>query len=71
MHPLKIEYYQRHYLATVRLLDDGHFMIEGGMKDKRSLEKAKKESHFCYVKNVTDGAELKLELINNEWHLSL
>ena len=69
MHPLKVDYYQTHHLATVRLLDNGGFLVEGGMRDKRLLEKAKQESQFCYVKNVDDGAELKLELIDGEWNL--
>lgn len=70
MHPLKIDYYQSHYLATIRLLDNGHFLIEGGMKEKRSLENAKKETHFCYVKNAATGEEIKLHLNHSKWCLA-
>lgn len=69
MHPLKVEYYQSHYLATIRILENGSFQVEGGMGDKRLLKKAKQETHFCYVKNMSDGSELRLVLIDGEWCL--
>jgi hypothetical protein len=67
MHPLKSQYYQSRYLATVRFSDDDNFVIEGGKEEKKALLIAKQETTFCYVRDIVSKSEVRLELIDGHW----
>ena len=66
MHPLKIEEYQSMFLATINF-SCGQIDILGGKSDKISLKKAKRESNFCFVKDISTGRGVKLVLVDGSW----
>ena len=57
------KYYQKNYIATVRIENGKIYAVEG----KKSLIKAKRETEECYVKEYDSGEELKLILRSNRW----
>ena len=64
--PLKMQYYQSHLIATVKV-ENGHISVEGGQRESQKLSAAKRDSDFCYVKDARTGDELKLVLVDDEW----
>lgn len=63
---LKSDYYRSNYLATVSVEGDT-FTLLGGMTEKRKLKLAKRETNFCYVKDLSTQSEVKLILKDSEW----
>lgn len=62
----KQNFYSSRYLATVRF-DNDRIIVEGGREEKQNLKLAKKETSFCYVKDLTSKQEVRLELVGGEW----
>jgi hypothetical protein len=60
-------YYQSRYIATVRFHNDSSFTVEGGMRDKKALSNAKKQTNSCYVRDITSRSEVKLMLEDDYW----
>ncbi len=56
-------YYQRHFIATVRF-DGEKMIVEGG---KRELKKASYQTNECFVKDSETQKEVKLVLVDNAW----
>jgi hypothetical protein len=67
MHPLKKKYYTSHYLATIQFVANGEFIVVGGKPEKRALTTAKRETCFCYVRDIQSRSEVRLDLVNDEW----
>lgn len=57
------DYYDKHYVASVRYEGDT-MIIEDG---KRDLNRAKGRTSFCYVKDIEKQESVRLELQDNQW----
>ncbi len=64
--PVVENFFDSHYIATISIVDDG-FKVIGSNAERKALNNAKKETSYCFVKDLESKKAVKLILQKKKW----